>query len=241
MLLVPCHSLPQSLFSFLSLASVSFHPASKTALLFFCILYSLIAGLPTRLSNSILENVILCFYFFILQLAHWNHSCHLLTAKSEDTLKLPCLSCDGSGVWLLLVLGILLSDCCGAYLFCLLFPLEQLLLSFLLKHLFVCLCLECYYPLVSFSGLFTWHSPWMILAIPSNRNPWWLRYLHSGSLLSWAMNQYIQLTFKHLHMILSQAFHTSVSKAELHLFRTPSHNHGSCPVFILLPPPPLTP
>lgn len=104
--------------------------------------------LLTFLSSSILE-----MWYFLFLLLYSSTSplkpclpkiCLLLNQR----IPLNYLACPVTGLAFdySLLFGVLLSDFRGAYLFWLLFPLEQLLLRFLLKHLFFCLCLECQCP-----------------------------------------------------------------------------------------------
>lgn len=117
MLSTPYHSLTPIFIFFPFIGGNSlFHHASKSVPLFWSSLLPYSFYLPTSLSNSIFENVILCFYFFIPQLVHWSHSCQcLLISESEDALKLSCLWKD-----LACLLGF--SDFHGVFLLGILFP-----------------------------------------------------------------------------------------------------------------------
>lgn len=138
---------------------------------------------------------------------------NLLTAKSEDTLKLPCLSCDRSGIWLLLAFWSSSQwfPWCLPLLASLSFraapPQVSFEASFLLPVPWVSVSL------VSVGGLLTQHSPWMIIGISANRNPWWLQYLHLRSLLS-CEPVYPAAFWTHI-WLYHRHFKTSVSKAEL--------------------------
>lgn len=91
--------IPVFLFPLLE-ASVSFF-ASKTATLFWFLPYSFYLSSYTSFQFHFWKCDTFCF-FFIPQLVHQDYSCpHLLVAKSENTLKLSCLSFEGSSIWLL--------------------------------------------------------------------------------------------------------------------------------------------